>query len=276
MAVANSMQIRQNDNKVVEYQVGGASVRLTPTMVKAYLTNGDGRVTEQEVAMFINLCKYQKLNPLIKDAYLIKYGDKPATIVTSKDAIMKRAMRNPNYAGHQAGIIVQTADGSLDYRTGAFTLPREKIIGGWARTYVKGYEIPIETAVSFEEYAGRKKNGELNSMWAGKPGVMIRKVALVASMREAFPDDLQGMYASEETGADIDDTMVNVDVPEEAKPQVMPEIGRDTAPWTSTTGTMPAQPAVTVTMNADQDSEPVDDDLPPWMEDPGNDLEGVF
>ena len=44
-------------------------------------------------------------------------------------------------------------------------------------------------------------------MWAGKPGVMIRKVALVASLREAFPEDLQGMYASEEMNTDIDDTM---------------------------------------------------------------------
>ena len=209
MAVQNTLTPRtQMPDKAVEFQVNGANVRLSPSVVRNYLTNGDGRVSDQEVAMFINLCKYQKLNPLIKDAYLIKYGSQPATIVTSKDAIMKRAMRNPNYAGHQAGVIVVNQNsGELDYRTGAFTMPGEVLIGGWAKTYVKGYDVPIETAVSFEEYAGRKKDGSLNAMWAGKPGVMIRKVALVASLREAFPEDLQGMYASEEMNTAIDDTM---------------------------------------------------------------------
>lgn len=232
MSVQNSIAKRPGamPDKSVEFSVNGATVRLTPTMVKNFLTNGDGRVTDQEVAMFINLCKYQKLNPLIKDAYLIKYGNQPATIVTSKDAIMKRAMRNPNYGGHQAGVIVQKEDGTLDYRAGAFTLQGEQLVGGWAKTYVKGYQVPIETAVSFQEYAGRKRDGSLNSMWASKPGVMIRKVALVASMREAFPEDLQGMYASEEMGADVDDTMgLPVELPEQ--PVQMPEPEIEEAPW---------------------------------------------
>lgn len=227
MAVTNSIAARtqQMPDKAVEFQVNGANVRLSPSIVRNYLTNGDGRVTDQEVAMFINLCKYQGLNPLIKDAYLIKYGSQAATIVTSKDAIMKRAMRNPNYGGHQAGVITMNMNtGEIDYRTGAFTLPGEQLIGGWAKTYVKGYDVPIETAVSFDEYAGRKKDGSLNSMWAGKPGVMIRKVALVASLREAFPEDLQGMYASEEMNAGYDDTMVApVELPQE-RPAQAPEL----------------------------------------------------
>ena len=227
MAVQNSIAQRktQMPDKSVEFQVNGANVRLSPSIVRNYLTNGDGRVTDQEIAMFINLCKFQRLNPLIKDAYLIKYGNQAATIVTSKDAIMKRAMRNPNYGGHQAGIIVLNNEtGSVDYRSGSFMLPGEQLIGGWARTYVKGYEVPIEVAVSFDEYAGRKKDGSLNAMWAGKPGVMIRKVALVASLREAFPEDLQGMYASEEMNTNIDDTMVQpVEIPGQPEPDPQPQ-----------------------------------------------------
>ena len=169
MALQNSIAPQRAQlptNRAVEFQVNGANVKLSPKIVRDYLTNGDGEVTDQEVAMFINLCRYQKLNPLIKDAYLIKYGRQPATIVTSKDAIMKRAMRNPRYAGHQAGIIVLKPDtGELEYRTGAFQLPGEQLVGGWARTYIEGYTVPIETAVSFEEYAGRKKDGSLNTMW---------------------------------------------------------------------------------------------------------------
>lgn len=225
MSVTNTIAARKPmADRAIEYQVNGANVRLSPSIVRNYLTNGNGAVTDQEVAMFINLCKYQGLNPLIKDAYLIKYGDQPATIVTSKDAIMKRAMRNPKYAGHQAGVIVLKEDGDLDYRTGAFLLPNEKLIGGWAKTYISGYTVPIETAVSFNEYAGRKKDGSLNTMWASKPGVMIRKVALVASLREAFPDELQGMYASEEIAEEPTMAQVpQIQTPASPEPQPEPE-----------------------------------------------------
>lgn len=231
MAVTNSIAARKPmADRAIEYQVNGANVRLSPSIVRNYLTNGNGAVTDQEVAMFINLCKYQGLNPLIKDAYLIKYGDQPATIVTSKDAIMKRAMRNPKYAGHQAGVIVLKEDGDLDYRTGAFLLPNEKLIGGWAKTYISGYTVPIETAVSFNEYAGRKKDGSLNTMWASKPGVMIRKVALVASLREAFPDELQGMYASEEVAEEPTMAQVpQIQTPAAPEPQPEPEPQHESA-----------------------------------------------
>lgn len=197
----NQMQaMPQLRDKAVEYKVNNETVKLSPSIVRNYLTNGNQDVTDQEVAMFINLCKYQKLNPLIKDAYLIKYGNQPATIVTSKDAILKRAVKNPRYQGHQAGVVVRNSNGTIEYRIGAFVMPDELLIGGWAKTYVKDYQNPIEVAVAFKEYAGYTKEGKLNSMWASKPGVMIRKVALTASLREAFPEDIQGMYAAEEVG----------------------------------------------------------------------------
>ena len=128
-------------------------------------------------------------------------------MVTSKEALLKRAMRNPRYKGHEAGVIVRnTESGKIEYRKGSFVLDDEELIGGWAKTYVEGYSVPIEAAVSFREYAGLKNDGTLNSMWAGKPGTMIRKTALVSSLREAFPEDLGGLYASEEVGVEFDET----------------------------------------------------------------------
>lgn len=220
MAVNNSLQKATPKNeKVRSFEVNGETVELSPSTVRKYLVNGNGNVTDQEVVMFINLCRYQKLNPLVKDAYLIKYGNQPATIVTGKDAILKRAMRNPRYEGHQAGVIVMDEEsGQMEYRVGSFVLPHELLIGGWAKTFVKGHAVPIESAVDFNEYAGKKSNGELNSMWASKPGTMIRKVALVTSMREAFPEDLGGLYAAEEVNADIDEsTMAPVQMPGETE-----------------------------------------------------------
>ena len=59
--------------KAVTYEVANQEVRLTPGMVRDYLVRGNDDVTDQEVVMFINLCKYQQLNPFLNEAYLVKF-----------------------------------------------------------------------------------------------------------------------------------------------------------------------------------------------------------
>lgn len=199
--VKNTLVNPKDVEKGVVYQISGEDVTLSPDIVRKYLVSGNGEVSSQELVYFINLCKYQKLNPFTRECYLIKYGNQPATIVTSISALLKRAMRNPRYAGHLAGVVVRKKEGGeLEHRVGAFVLPDEDLIGGWSKVYVKGYEVPMETAVSFEEYEGKKADGSTNAMWKGKPGVMIRKVALATGLREAFPEDLSELYAPEEIG----------------------------------------------------------------------------
>lgn len=203
MAVSNSLQKKAaTDLMAFEYDSNGEKVKLSPATVRNYLVNGGGNVTDQEVMMYLTLCRYQHLNPFLKEVYLIKYGSSPATIVTGKDLFMKRANRNPNYAGKKAGIIVMNKEsGEIDEREGTvYVKESEELIGGWAKVYIKGHEEPEYASVSFEEYAGRKSDGTLNSQWASKPATMIRKVALVQALREAFPEDFGGLYSPEEMG----------------------------------------------------------------------------
>ena len=54
----------------------------------------------------------------------------------------------------------------------------------------------------FDEYVGKKKDGSLNSQWSKKPATMIRKVAAVQALGEAFPQSFAGMYVAEEMGAE--------------------------------------------------------------------------
>ncbi len=210
-------------NRAIVYQdTSGNDVKLSPNIIKRYLVNGNAQnITDQEVTMFLNLCKFQKLNPFLREAYLIKYGDQPASMVTGKETFTKRAQKNPLYQGFQAGVIVVDKNDEVVYRNGQFALPTDKIVGGWAKVYVKGYQVPVESEVSFDEYAGRKKDGSLNGQWAKMPAVMIRKVALCTALREAFPDSLGGLYDSSEMHTDItEDAPVVVDdesvvIPEE-------------------------------------------------------------
>lgn len=206
MAVNNSLSKPkpQAPANVTEYESNGEIVKLSPETIRAYLVNGGGDVTNQEVMMFLSLCRFQHLNPFLKEAYLIKYGNNsPATIVTGKDVFTKRAKRNKDYAGKQAGIIVKdTETGEIIERQGTFYQPgSETVIGGWAKVYIRGYERPEYAAVSFDEYAGRTKDGKLNSQWSTRPATMIRKVALVQALREAFPEDYAGMVSPEEIPA---------------------------------------------------------------------------
>ena len=188
----------QKSTGLVEYEANGEMIKLSPSMIKKYLVSGGGNVTDGEVMMFLSLCRYQHLNPFLKEAYLIKFGSTdPATIVTGKDVFTKRADANPNYKGKKAGVVVLKKDGSIEEREGTMVLPDEKLVGGWAKVFIKDKE-PEYQSVSFEEYAGRKKDGTLNSQWSKKPATMIRKVAVVQALREAFPDRFQGMYAQEE------------------------------------------------------------------------------
>ena len=165
---------------------------LTADTVKNYLVSGNGAVTDQEVLMFIELCKAQHLNPFIREAYLIKFGNSPANIVVGKDVFVKRAYRNPNFKGMKAGIVILTKDGNMQYREGSLKAPGETLIGGWCEVYVKDIEYPIRSEVSMEEYS----KGQ--STWKQMPAVMIRKCAMVTALREAFPEDLQGMYDAAE------------------------------------------------------------------------------
>ena len=206
MAVQNTLAPKKeikNKNEIV-FNANGTQVKLTPDTVKNYLVSGDkDKVTMQEVVMFMNLCKFNGLNPWLKEAYLIKYGNEPATIVAGKDAFTKRAEGNPNFDGYKAGLILTDENmEELTYREGSFKLPNEVLVGGYAEVYRKDRDHSYRAEVTFEEYAGRKKDGSLNRQWANKPTTMIRKVALVQALREAFPGTLGGMYSPELQGVE--------------------------------------------------------------------------
>lgn len=179
------------------FEANGNTVELDADTVRNYLTNGNGKATDQEVAMFINLCKYQGLNPFLREAYLIKYDDKaPASTVVGKDAFTRRAAQIPECKGWSAGVAVVTQKNEYQEREGTIVLPGEKLVGGWCTVGREGWQNPFKSTVNLSEYNTGK------SMWAKMPATMIRKVAIVQALREAFPDKFQGMYDQSEMGAD--------------------------------------------------------------------------
>jgi len=186
---------------VVKFEVDGSEVKLSPKIVAEYLTNGQ-QITMPEFKMFTELCKARKLNPFLKEAYIIKYGNSPATIVVGKDAILKRAIKHKEFNGREQGIIVKTKEGKIEERKGSFYTKDEEVVGGWAKVYRKGWEHPTYITVSLQEAIQTKKDGTPNSNWATKPATMIEKVALVRALRETFVEDLGGIFDEDEAWRD--------------------------------------------------------------------------
>jgi phage recombination protein Bet len=184
----------------VSFDVEGSNVTLTPNIMQNYLVNGGGSITMPEFKFFTELCKVRKLNPFLKQAYCIKYGNEPATLVVGKDVLVERAVRHPQYDGKESGIIVLNASGEQVEKNGCFYGPDETVIGGWCRVYRKDRSHPEYMSVSVEEVASKKKDGTYNINWKSKTATMVEKVAKVRALRESFIDEFQGMYEAEEFG----------------------------------------------------------------------------
>ena len=187
----------------VIYEVDGNEVKLTPSIVQNYIVGSQSKITMQEFKFFTELCKARKLNPFLKEAYCIKYGNEPAAMVVGKDAILKRAILNQNYNGIESGIIVLSEKGEVIERKGTFKLDTEQLVGGWAKVFRKDWEHPTYTSVSFSEVAQKKGDGSLNKNWSTKGATMVEKVAKVRALRETFIEDLGGMYEAEEMQVEL-------------------------------------------------------------------------
>ena len=196
------VQKNQMADKPVKFNVAGKEVELSVALTQAYFCP---QATPAEAFVFNSWCAHNGLDPWKREAYLVKYGNSPAQMLTAKDAFTKRAESNPRYQGSQAGVVVINRDGQIENRLGELVLDGEELVGGWADVYVKDYVKPISAVISFSERC-QYKDGKPQAKWATSPGLMIRKCALVAALREAFPSDVGGMYVPDEMGYEEDDT----------------------------------------------------------------------
>lgn len=166
------------------------------------------KATDAECKIFLETCRAYHLNPFTKEAFLIHYDNKsddtPATIVLGKSCYMQMAERHPAFDGFEAGVIV-LSDGGIESREGSLVYDGEELLGGWARVYRKDRSRPSYEEVKLGEYNTGK------SQWGVRPATMIRKVALVHALREAFPSTYGGLYDESEVAVDAESTARELD-----------------------------------------------------------------
>lgn len=168
----------------------GKEVKITKRILMDTVCKGM-QISDSDMVQFLTLCQVNQLNPFLREVYLVKYGSQPSQMITSKEAFMKRADRCQDFEGIESGVIGMNSQNVCQYFEGAFLPPKWQLIGGWAKVYRHGRR-PYVQRVAMREY------DKSQSTWKAMPLTMIRKVAEVQALREAFPNNLSGMYISDE------------------------------------------------------------------------------
>ena len=110
------------ENQLQKFQIEtrtGEIITLDKKTVETYLC-GNQEISNSEFTMFFQLCKVHKVNPFLKEAYIIKFGTSPATIVLDYKVLQQCAEDNPNFEGMKTGVLVIDKDGNEKERNGSY------------------------------------------------------------------------------------------------------------------------------------------------------------
>lgn len=209
----NAVATRPHDGgeKTMTYTPVGEAlpVELSVKTVQRFLTTPTrtGKTPNQaDVVRFMMLCQARGLNPWVGDAFLVGYDSKDGPVfnlITSHQALLKRAECCPEYKGRESGVIVHAkGDKEPTFRAGSFVMPNEILLGGWARIHRDGLTEPSYAALNLET-----RNSGFGR-WKDDAAGMIVKCAEAEALRRAFPSQTSGLYTRDEMV--IDTTAENV------------------------------------------------------------------
>jgi phage recombination protein Bet len=138
--------------------------------------------TDDELKLFLHTAKRRGLDPMTRQIYAIKRQGK-MTIQTAIDGFRLIAGRT----GQLAGISDVEYDSETERNPKKATVVVTKIVGGHLCTFT--------ASARWSEY-----NVSDGPLWRKMPYLMLGKCAEALALRKAFPDDLSGLYTTEEMG----------------------------------------------------------------------------
>lgn len=196
--------------------MGTELIAFDQNEIEIIKTNIAKGATDNQLKLFIQVCRQTGLNPFARQIYAVIRNTKKKekvngqwiekwepemSIQTSIDGFRLQAQRSEEYAG-------QDGPYYLDAKTKEWTdYWIEDYPPAAARVGVlrKGFQKYLYAVAKFESYAAHgynklteKYDGELTNLWKKMPEVMIAKVAEALALRRAFPAELSGLYTKEE------------------------------------------------------------------------------
>lgn len=170
--------------------------------------------TDDELRLFLEVCKSKRLDPFSKQIHAVKRWDsglrrEVMSFQVGIDGFRALAERSGRYAGQDAPVWC-----GLDGQWVDVWLAQQPPVAAKMSVYKQGFEKPVTRIALYREYVQTTKDGGANSMWAKMPANQLAKCAEALALRAAFPEELTGLYTHEEMGqADNDVRRVKAPLP---------------------------------------------------------------